>query len=289
MDTIFTRQNEQQNIELLCAQKQLYIEAKKILLLQILLTCPFVFVLATLKLVLANVYDFSAIALVCSSLIGLADILIMVFVINDYKKKAAKTQEAFDCAVYGLSWNKNFVGSRNPKELINKHCSRFTEAGGKIEKLIDWYPIELAKFSGFIVILHCQKMNLIYDIDIRTKYKLYANWIAYTPLVLLLIIAVIMKLPADKLLLLVATFWPIIMLAIKTAIDHNKAINYSEETKGLIDGLLNDRENITEQDVKDIQKRIYTNRKDGPLIPEQFYYWIRDKLEKEMHDNAQKA
>lgn len=289
METIFTRQNEQKNIDLLCAQKQLYIEAKKILLLQIVVTCPFVFLLAVLKLVLVNVYDFSAVALVCSSLIGLADILIMVFVINDFKKKAAKTQEEFDCAVYDLSWNKNFVAGKNSKESINKYCRRFIDSGGNIQKLVDWYPLELAKFNGLIAILHCQKMNLIYDIDIRTRYKQYANWVAYVPPVLLLIVAVLMKLPTDKMVTLIATFWPIIMLAVKTGIDHNKAISYSEETKSLVDNLLNGRENVSEQGVKDIQKRIYTNRKDGPLIPEKFYDWIRDKLEREMHDNAGKA
>jgi hypothetical protein len=43
---------------------------------------------------------------------------------------------------------------------------------------------------------------------------------------------------------------------------------------------------LSPETIRRIQDWIYLNRKESPLIPEHFYDRLRNKLEREMHDNA---
>jgi hypothetical protein len=288
--SIFTRQNEEKNIDLLCAQKQLYKEAKVMFMWQIILTCPVIVLLSALKLVLSLwAIDITGCVILYSTAITIFDVLLILLSINDIKKKAAKAQEEFDCSVYNLEWNKNFVGKRNGQDVTTKYSRKFKADGGNVAKLIDWYPVELAKFPHLKAVLHCQKTNLVYDTEVRNRFKKKALIVAIVPVLLLFFISAIINSAMNNLLVLLAVLLPVIVLAIKIYLDQNKVINYSEETKSIIDSLLNNASNLDVNDIRDVQKRIYTNRKDSALIPDFFYEKIRDQLEKEMHENAAKS
>lgn len=259
-------------------------------MLQIILTCPVIITLAIAKLILSIWHlDITPFIILYSSVIGLLDVFLMVISISDLRKKAAKAQEEFDCYVYDLSWNKSFTGNKNPVELTNKYCSKFIEQGGNISKLLDWYPVELRKHPDFKAIIYCQRTNLVYDTDVRHSFKRLALVISVFPIIILLIFSVIINSNINDLFISIAVFWPLVMLAIKIWVDQNKVINYSDETKNIIDGLLADPNKITEDAIRNIQNRIYCNRKDSALIPERFYNRIRKQLEKEMHHNAIKV
>lgn len=288
MNTIFTRQNEPRNIDLLCAQKQLYIEAKRVFKFQIILTCITILVTTLLKFFFSFwKVDISAIVLVINTLIGAIDILLMMTIASDFKKKAAKAQEQFDCAVYELSWNKTFIGSGpNSSELINKYCRKFLNAEGDVSKLYNWYAIELSRFSGYEAILHCQRSSLIYDTEIRNRFRWFAIKVTFWPILLFLLITIFVDESITTSILFMLSFWPLGLLALKIRHEQKKAITYSEETKSIIDSLLGNILNVNERDVRDVQNRMFTNRKDGPVIPETFYVKLRNKLEEEMHHNA---
>lgn len=83
-----------------------------------------------------------------------------------------------------------------------------------------------------------------------------------------------------------ASFLPVFVLALKIFIEQNKTIKSSEELDGSITSLLEQENALTQIQVRNIQDRIYINRKDGGLVPEFFYQLKRKSLEEDMHDDA---
>ncbi|GAB3910608.1 S-4TM family putative pore-forming effector [Mucilaginibacter boryungensis] len=289
MDTVFTRQNEEANIDRLCAQKQLYIEAKKIFMLQIILTVPVTILLSLVKIILFTVFniDISAYVLVYGISLTLIDLIVINLVINDFKLSAAKIQELFDCSVYDLEWNKFCAGKKPNQEIINKYSGKFKLSGRPESKLKDWYPIELANQTPTKTIVLCQKTNLNYDTSIRKRFRSNTLIVAFVTLLILIVFALFNGFSVKDFITQIAcSFLPVFVLTAKIVIEQNKTLKNSEELRNNIEGILDDEDNITRKEIRSIQDKLYTSRKDSALIPEFFYDKIRDKLEVEMHHNA---
>jgi hypothetical protein len=288
MENILTRQNREENINRLCAQKQLYIKAKRIFILQIILAVPVTVLLSLTKVILGLFsVDVSSYVLVYGMSLSLMELLLINLVINDLKKTAAKVQESFDCLVYEMEWNNFIVGKKPSKEVITRNANEFKASGGDVSKLADWYPIEFAHLPLRKSILLCQKTNLNYDISIREAFKKRVLIVAGITLVVLVICTLIGDLSfQDFITRVVASFLPVFILATKIVIENNKTMKNAEELRAAIETLLEDESSITDKALRSVQDKLYLSRKDGALIPEFFYDKIRDRLEKEMHDNA---
>ena len=288
MDTLLTRQNEEKNIERLCAQKQLYIEAKKAFMVQIILTVPLTILFALIKITLGLFsINVSVYILVYGIGLTLADLLLINFVISDYRTSAAKIQELFDCSVYNIEWNRICSGKKPTQETINKYCRIFKSSGSPLSKLRDWYPVELSKQPPLKAIVLCQKTNLNYDTAVRTRFKKKVLIIASITLLVLVLLSLIRNISfRDFISQVVASFLPVFVLTAKIIIDQNKTLKNSEELRINIESLLEDEDNITLKEIRSIQDKLYNSRKDSALIPEFFYMKIRDELELEMHHNA---
>jgi len=287
--TIHTRQNQELNIDRLCAQKQIYVIAKRIFMFQIILTVPVTIALALLKLFLAIAFkvDISAYVLLYGILVTVLDLVMITPLISETKKAGAKVQELFDCAVYDLGWNKIFVGKKPTQEAVTKNNRVFREDGGDVSKLVDWYPIELANRKPSEAVVLCQKTNLIYDSSLRKSFVNNVVLVAMGTLIILILFGLFQGYSLkDFLIQLCASFLPIFVLSTKIFIEQHKTLKSSEELRGSIDGLLDNVEGITVGDIRHVQDRIYSSRKDGALIPEFFYDRLRSRLEKEMHENA---
>lgn len=288
MQSILTRQNEEKNINKLCASKQIYVGAKRIFMLQILLTVPITIFLSLTKLILSFWHiDISAYVVAYGIGVAVSDLILITPFISEIKKNGAKVQELFDCAVYELKWHRIVVGKKPEQELINKASRKFKLSGKPIAKLYDWYPEEIAGQPALKSIVLCQKTNLNYDSSIRKLFKNTVLVVGVGTLLLLTVFALIQNYSVKNFFIqLGSSFLPVFVLAIKIFIDQNKTLKSSEELKGSIEGILEDSDNISEENIRSVQDRIYTNRKDSGLVPEFFYDQKRDKLEDEMHDNA---
>jgi len=87
-------------------------------------------------------------------------------------------------------------------------------------------------------------------------------------------------------LYLVAPLLPAIVLTIKIYKENEKAVSLSEELKKEVLALKDLSQNPSKQQFRQIQDKIFCNRKDGPLVPEQFYRKERPNLEEGMKINA---
>ncbi|MBW3524692.1 S-4TM family putative pore-forming effector [Chryseobacterium sp. NKUCC03_KSP] len=289
MNTIFTKQNQQQNIDKIAAFKQLYVEAKRAFSFLLILTVPVTVVIALLKILLVAIFkvDISAFVYIYSISLLICDLILMNFIITDYKKNAAKIQEDFDCSIYDLEWHKILVGKKPRIELINRYSEIYKTSKNNLEELKDWYPIELAHIDGLKAILLCQKTNLNYDTSVRAKFKVFIIKICLITFGILLLSALVGNVSFWNFITqLLMSFLPIFTVSAKIIIDQNKTIKNSEELKDHIENVIENESPITQKSIRSIQDKLYCNRKDSGLVPETYYKWQRKRFEEEMHKNA---
>jgi len=289
METIFTKQNHQKNIDKIAAFKQLYIEGKKAFSFLLILTVPVTIMIAVLKIIFATVFkiDISAFVYIYSIALLICDIVLMNFIITDYKKNAAKIQEDFDCTIYDLEWHKIAVGKKPKIELINRYSEIYKNSKNDLDELKDWYPIELASKDHLKGVLLCQKTNLNYDTSVRTKFKGFILKVSLVTLAILIVSALVENVSFWNFIVkLVMSFLPVFTVSAKIIIDQNNTIKNSEELKEHIESVLENEYPITHKSIRSIQDKLYCNRKDSGLVPEAYYKWQRKKFEEEMHKNA---
>ena len=287
MHNILVNQNKPENILRLAAQRQLYKEAKWFFKMQIFLTVPITIVLSLLRLIPESVFGFSLVSVTAflSVVVALGDLIVDFFYVSDLKTKAAKVQEDFDCSVYEMPRNEVFCKKNIPAESVKKFSRKYVP--NPKSPLEDWYPVEIRNYPKEKAIFVCQKTNLHYDRTLRSKFIRDSLLVATSILALIVTCALIVNpSTAGFFTLFIAPALPILVLALKILFSHLKAIRASNELHEIINSLNEKNSGITMNELRDVQNRIFCIRKDGPLVPEEFYNKKRKKLEEEMHANA---
>ena len=134
----------------------------------------------------------------------------------------------------------------------------------------------------------CQRSNFSYDYSMRKSFR---NWVvgsSITTLVLLVGFALFKGVTVRALLLtIILPFMPVLTLSVKLYNDHNTSIKALESLKSHItslwSGVLNRTATNLEHAIRQIQDKIYLNRKSNPLIPEGIYHRLRPELEQQMY------
>jgi hypothetical protein len=289
MNEIYIEQNKPENLKLICAFRQSYYKAKQLLLTQIYITVVLTVCFSTAKFLLTLIdKNAAAYAVVYSVFVFIVDFFVLQPMISCKRTDGAKIQEEFDNNLFKLPWNKITVGKKVEKEeidLLNE--SYVNRLHGNIKKCKDWYPEEYKVFDMHKAVLCCQKTSLVYDIKLRKKFKFLI--VRNTALLSLLVITLclIKDLSVSSFLIyVVLPLLPVIVLAKKLHAEQEKSIKASSELKSMIDDIQAKNEEISVEDLKAVQTKIYYNRKDSALIPEKLYNRLRDKLEKQMHIHA---
>jgi len=243
--------------------------------------------LSFLKMIPSNYlgFDIVAVAAFFGASITIADILIGHFLVSNYKGKAAKIQEEFDCAVYEMNWDKISVGSNVPREVINDYGEKYKDIPGS--PLMDWYPVEIAGMSKEKAIFVCQNTNLYYDKSLRNKYIRTTGRASLLILIIIIITSLIGN-PSfgDFMKQILVPFLPIFILSLKIIIEHFKSAKAIGDLSTTVSGLSDSSDVPSMADLRLIQTKIYASRKDSPLVPDFFYNKKRKRLEKNMHAHA---
>lgn len=289
MNEIYIDQNTGKSIKLICAFRQAYYKAKKLLLLQIYVTVILTVCFSTAKFVLTLAgIDISAYAVVYSVFVFIIDFFVLQPMISSKRTDGAKIQEEFDSEVFKLPWNKIAAGKKVDAEEIDiLNDAYLTRTKGNIDKCKDWYPEEYKILEMNKAVLACQKTSLVYDIKLRKRFK----FLIVRNVIILSLLVALLGLFQDLswqsfLLYVVLPLLPVFVLAKKFHSEHEKSIKASADLKALIDDIKEKNNEINFEDLKTIQTKIYNNRKESALIPEKLYNKLRIKLEKEMHLHA---
>jgi hypothetical protein len=289
MNDIYIDQNKPENVKIVCSFKQSYYLAKRLLLAQIYITVILTVSFSTAKFVLTLVnVDIAPYAALYALVVFIMDFFILQPLISKKRTDGAKLQEEFDCNVFKLDWDNIMAGKRVERDLIDVlHSDYLERTKGDIEKCKDWYPQEYKVFEINRAILACQKTSLIYDIRLRKRF----NFLIVRNTILLSVLVATLCLIKDLslqsfMLYVVLPLLPAVILAKRLYNEHEKSIKSSAELKSMIEDIARKNKPISLSDIKSIQAKIFTNRKDSALIPEKVYNRLRDKLEKQMHSHA---
>jgi hypothetical protein len=134
----------------------------------------------------------------------------------------------------------------------------------------------------------CQRSNFAYDGAIRRSFLYWI--ISLSVIILVTIFSVALAVNVSARAIATMSLLPVLPLLIflwKLIKDLNTSIKNLESLHATITRLWSDILNNTatnvESTIRQVQDRIYTNRKTSPLIPEWFFNWKRSRLEEQMY------
>jgi hypothetical protein len=216
------------------------------------------------------------------------DLFLFAGFINFLKQKAASIQECFDCHVLQLEWNQILVGDRPLAEDIKRYSDKHLLRVKNFDKLKNWYAETIKDVDGPAAKLICQRSNFAYDYAIRKSFLRCVVFGTIAVLVLLALCALIANVSLRSLIVTLALpILPVLTFSGKLYTDHKGSIVNLESLRNTLSsvwsGLLAGNPTNPEIFLRQIQDKIYLNRKNSPLVPEGFYEHLRSGLEQEMY------
>lgn len=278
---ILERQNEENNILKLAAQRQLYSDIYLIGVVNIILT---VIVPLTLSFVYSFVVDKSSnFAIVLNTVACCLSLLMVVIApiidllkINK-KVLAATIQQQFDVDVFMMNWDIKLFGKRkNLNSEIARSSKKIFENQEKKQLLKNWYVKEVDELSLEDGIAACQKENFTWDRGLRKKYFIFL----FIVLTIILVIQISIALVNGHTIREFICFEMFPVLSVLTWIVKtiSEIIRDLELMKSLSDYVYsNEKKNMDE--LTFIQKDIFECRKTLTKIPDWFYQIFKDNDE----------
>jgi uncharacterized membrane protein len=286
---IVEKENQPRNIERLAAQKEIYYQAKRLFFWQLVLTVIVTVVLTLLGFTLSYFgYNIDWFRAAYGVVVTFLDLLVISPFINQLRQKAASIQELFDCDVLDLEWNKVVVGEKPLNEDIKKYSEKHLKRVKSFDKLKNWYAEPIKEVDGNAAKILCQRSNFSYDYSMRKSFLYWVVGSSIAILVLLVLFALFKDITLRAFMLTVLLpFMPVLTLSVKLYNDHNTSIKSLESLKSHIlnlwAGVLNRTAQNSDDVVRQIQVKLYLNRKSNPLIPEGIYDRLRPGLEDQMY------
>lgn len=284
---IIKKQNKEENLIKLAAQKQVYSNAKKLMAIQVILSVPIVIILSLLPIIFSD-SNLSLLHIkteslnLCITTYGIFIAIIDQIFINPYitkiKGKAACIQENFDCEVLSLSENDVKCSKIDTEEIIKYAKDK------EINDFKDWYrPPIINTVPLSVGRIICQRINCWWDSYLRKKFRRDVIGFTIVLFILLFLISLVGGFTVSKLITnVVFPFLPALLLSIRQSQANAKAIKSLENLKNKADEywnrlLLNPINYVILDDLsRKLQDEIYENRKNSPLIFDWYYNKNRD-------------
>lgn len=285
---ILKRQNQDNHIDDLLAQKTVYSLAKNYQGLLIFITVPLPIIISIIvkldpKLIDQSSYIFA---------------LYLVFaaigekIVERLKNVAASIQEQFDCEVLDIPTNETLNSLFIDKETIRRNSKNARKNKSLVQKVTSWYSLNLKDVKTNIASLLCQRTNITYDYSVRKRYKSTVLILSILTVATLFLLSLFNDLSLQTFLIeVILPSIPVFMFAYKEINSNVESIDNLNHLRNLIESKLKDVNINSEIDVellRKIQDRIYHNRVLSPLIPDFIYYFVRTKLEDEMNYSVKK-
>jgi len=276
---ITKRQNLQESIDLLIAQRYYYNRAKKFRNPRLYIS---IIIAASSPLIVYKWPEYISILGVIGGLWIILAYIIKAYFENSNINKAATIQEEFDVSLYKIPWNEILVRKKIIPEEINSAKRKFKE---NVSLLKDWYGNLSGVSYPFDVIL-CQRSNLVWDWRLKRGYSFFIFAAILIYFIFTLIVAASNNLKLTEYIL--SLFLPalsVYIFGIDEGSEHYKAAikrkDLEEEIQRILDNASTDPPSINIEELRKIQDCIYNFRK-GPLVPNWFYKVSREKYEKDM-------
>jgi hypothetical protein len=278
--SIFELQNSSTSLRLLASQRHLYTQAKHLQRWRVIGTIGLV---AIAPLIYYLIPNSRAILAGVGGMWLLISRVVLEGIEAKKIKQAAKIQEQFDVELFKLPWNRVLVGDRLSPELISSADKSYT---GDREKLKDWYT-DTGNAPYPLDVLLCQRASLVWDWRLRRHYAWGISALTALLFSLGIILAVATNLTLlDYLLALLIPSLAALLKGVEVARAHFKIAAEKEEIEREISHLweagLRDPTSVSREQCRCIQDCVYILRSKGPLVPDKWYIWLRDRYRVDM-------
>lgn len=186
---ILEKQNEPRFIDMLSAQRHLYNVAKRWNTVQLCFCVIIVICINFIKLLLPK--DLYLLSFSYEDIIHWITIYGVIVLmlqnclaakISSHKLLAARIQQLFDCCLFQLHWNKALCGDKPQPEEISRNLGK-----EEVDKLYDWYSLEINPLNEVKSALVCMRSNVYYDYGIRRLYMKGMDYMMWAILFLLVV------------------------------------------------------------------------------------------------------
>lgn len=286
---IIEKENLSVNIERLAAQREMYSLGKTYFNLQLVFNVLMTVILLVLGLLLNYFCEIKIdwIRTFYAFTILLIDNFVITTLINQLRQKASSVQEMFDCDVLNIEWNKILVGEKPHNEEVNKFYKKYLSRVKDLSNLKNWYAISISEIETNAAKLICQRSNFYYDFSLRGYFIRWVIGMAVALLIIIIFFSCLNDVSVRTLFISgLFPYLPILSMALKLYNEHTTSIKNLESLKSSINSAWSNllkRDVISEQTIRQIQDRIFLNRKSNPLIPDNMYNKLRSNLEEQMY------
>lgn len=272
---IAARQNENNSIAMLAAQRQLYRDAKKFNTLSVALSVWIPFALAVILLFIPENAEWKYLSYILS-IVSMIFSFVIDKCIEEKKQLAAFIQQKFDVYVYTMPWDKRIFGKdKNIDHEIATYSKKVLKNPQEKNKLKDWYTPGVDEKNTIDGILACQRENFWWDVGLRKRFRF-----ASVTLIIILFVAILtMGLWKNERITELLWRLSFVVPMLKWLLDTVKKLNKDISTLQELDGDINNNEMKTMDDLQDIQKVIFQHRKGCYAIPECIYNICKDNDE----------
>lgn len=285
--TIVELQNKDFNIDKLLAQRRLYSQGKNLQYLLIAFVVLSPIIIAFVNRFCQLKFDEYNWMFITYSCIAILIEKLLEFIIDEKKRTAAAIQEKFDTKVFGLDQNEFLNTKYVDEDIIRKFSKKDRQNINKLSKVKDWYSIKIDSLPTNLAVLFCQRMNITYDQNIKKQYSVLLLITTAITFLALLIFSMLEGFTLKK--FIVEVFLPSLPLfnftfkEIKTSIESTSNLHkLREQIESKISGSTF-LQSLNNNDLRNIQDRIYNNRILSPLIPDMIYKNMWSDLEDEMN------
>ena len=244
---IASRQNEDNSIAMLAAQRQLYRDAKKCNTVLVALSVWIPFALSVILLFIPENTEWRYASYILSIVS-----MVFSFAIDKYieqkKQLAAFIQQKLDVYVYEMPWDKRIFGrDKNVDHEIATHSKKILNNQQEQKQLKDWYTPGVDKKNAIDGILACQRENLGWDVGLRKRFK----FVSITLIIILF--AAIFAMGLWKNERIIELLWRVAFITpmLKWLLDTIKKLNKDISTLQELDNDINNNETKTMEDLQD--------------------------------------
>ena len=282
--TIQEKQNLPESIAKLAAQRNLYRSAKLMRNVDILLALGSV--LLSVLGVIINVDELSHVV----NFVIAVTWFVSQCIIKDHelrlKTEAATIQEDFDCTVLDLPWSEH-KNIRRPTSDRIRQLESIEKTRQETNRLTDWYPPKAIPNDPTLATLHCQKLNCWWDAVLREKWNTTLKWSFGTIFVVGVGLAVQSGITVARLTLLAVSALRVLawvfgeIKAQNSTIRRTKSLHDTVTTTYEAASNFSSRRTVCLSDLRNIQNEILDHRRSNPPVPDWFYRWHKNKLDRE--------
>lgn len=279
---IATRQNEDNSIAMLAAQRQLYRDARKFNTVSVAVSVWIPFALAVVLWAIPGNAEWK-----CASYMLSIVSMVFGFGIDKYiegkKQLAAFIQQKFDVYVYKMPWDKRIFGKdKNVNHEIATHSKKILSNPQEKKRLENWYTPSVDEKNIIDGILTCQRENFWWDIGLRKRFKFLSIVLIIILCVAILVMGLLRNERITELLFSVAFITPML----KWLLDTIKKLNNDISILQKLDADINNNGIKTMEDLQDIQKEIFQHRNGCYTVPECIYNIFKDNDEDKAYREA---